>query len=47
MWIMDNTIDYIKYLIDNLDNENKIKYSKEEVIKILLSIIVEIVTNSN
>ena len=44
---MDNTIDYIKYLINNLDNENKMKYSKEEVRKILLSIIGEIVTNSN
>ena len=44
---MDNVIEYIKYLIDHLDYENAKEYSKEEVRKMLLSIIGEIVTNSN
>ena len=44
---MDNVIEYIKYLIDHLDYENNVEYSKEEVRRMLLSIIGEIITNSD
>lgn len=44
---MNNVIEYIKYLVENLDSENNVEYSKEEVRRMLLSIIGEIITNAN
>ena len=44
---MNNTIDYIKWLLQNIECEEdeRTSYSKLEVRKMLLSIIGEIVTN--